>query len=121
MDMNDVGIGEENMNDGYQRMQQGVGIFEIQGWQALDLQPFIPGHSPGNIVTASVNGNVISLFSQTGIEVFTMMLDTAPCCRNAPETGYGNFCHGMSKWVEGEHGYFQSAMSWVMVSSILKR
>ena len=96
MYMNDIWIGEQNMNGGYQRMQQGVGIFEIQGWQALDLQPFIPGHSLGDIVAAGVNGNVISLFSQSGIEVFTMMLDTAPCSRNAPETGYGDCCHGIS-------------------------
>ena len=94
MDMNDVGIGEEDMNNGYQGMQQGIGIFEIKGWQAFDLQPFVPGHSPGDIVTAGVNGDVISFFSQAGIKVFTMMFDSAPCCRDAPETGHGDFCHG---------------------------
>ena len=81
-------------------MEQGIRVFEVQRREAFDLQPLAGGCPFGNVIAASVNGNIITPLGEARIEIFAVMLDATPMWPGRPGVLLRQFLAS----VQSDHG-----------------
>jgi len=93
VNMHYVRPGHENMQHGEERVHKSFQSNHADGRQPDDFHAFVEFDIAPDVKRSCINGDVMSVSSQPGIEFFAMVFDATPGGRNSAKSGNRNSGH----------------------------